>query len=62
MKAALQAAGLSLTGLVLLGVLLFWPAGTFHYWQAWVFLVFAVSTVIPGIYPLCHPGLAVESQ
>jgi protein-S-isoprenylcysteine O-methyltransferase Ste14 len=33
------------------GLLLFLPAGTFNYWQAWVFLVvFALSTWIPSIY------------
>ncbi len=38
-------------GLVVFGVLLFVPAGTLHYWQAWVFLaVFAASTWIPSIY------------
>jgi protein-S-isoprenylcysteine O-methyltransferase Ste14 len=36
---------------VLFGLLLFLPAGTFNYWQAWVFLVvFALSTWIPSIY------------
>ena len=28
----------SVLGLVALGALLFVPAGTFNYWQAWVFL------------------------
>ncbi|GFG84181.1 methyltransferase family protein [Mycolicibacter algericus] len=38
-------------GLLAFGLLLFVPAGTLHYWQAWVFLaVFAVSTWIPSIY------------
>jgi protein-S-isoprenylcysteine O-methyltransferase Ste14 len=31
--------------------MLFLPAGTFHYWQAWVFLaVFALCTWIPSAY------------
>lgn len=39
------------TGLVAFGLLLFVPAGTLHYWQAWVFLsVFALSTWIPSGY------------
>jgi hypothetical protein len=30
--------------------MLFLPAGTLHYWQAWVFLaVFALSTWIPSL-------------
>lgn len=38
-------------GLIAFGLMLFWPAGTFHYWQGWVFLVvFAVSTWIPSLY------------
>ncbi|BBX11562.1 MULTISPECIES: methyltransferase family protein [Mycobacteriaceae] len=38
-------------GLLAFGLLLFVPAGTLHYWQAWMFLaVFAVSTWIPSIY------------
>jgi protein-S-isoprenylcysteine O-methyltransferase Ste14 len=37
--------------IVFFGVLLFWPAGTFDYWQAWVFIaVFEVGTMIPTIY------------
>lgn len=38
-------------GLVAFGLMLFLPAGTLHYWQAWVFLaVFALSTWIPSVY------------
>jgi protein-S-isoprenylcysteine O-methyltransferase Ste14 len=63
MKAALRAAAVGLIGLVVLGVLLFWPAGTFNYWQAWVFLaVFAVSTGIPGIYLLCTNPVALARR
>ncbi|OBH16285.1 methyltransferase family protein [Mycolicibacter sinensis] len=41
----------ALLGLIAFGVLLFAPAGTLHYWQAWVFLaVFALSTWIPSVY------------
>ncbi len=40
-----------LIGVIVLGLLLFLPAGTLHYWQAWVFIiVFAVSTNVIGIY------------
>jgi protein-S-isoprenylcysteine O-methyltransferase Ste14 len=42
---------ISFLGLVALGALLFVPAGTLNYWQAWVFIVvFAVSTQALGIY------------
>jgi len=41
----------SLIGLLTLGVTVFWPAGTFNYWQAWVFIaVFTVATIVPTIY------------
>ncbi len=41
----------SVLGTALFVVLLFVPAGTFGYWQGWVFLVvFALSTWIPTIY------------
>jgi protein-S-isoprenylcysteine O-methyltransferase Ste14 len=38
--------------LVVLGLLLFLPAGTFNYWQAWVLVVLAISTWISGVYLL----------
>jgi hypothetical protein len=34
MKTGLQAVATGLVGLVVFGVLLFLPAGTFNYWQA----------------------------
>lgn len=38
-------------GLLVFGALLFLPAGTLGYWQAWVFLaVFTVSTMVPSLY------------
>jgi protein-S-isoprenylcysteine O-methyltransferase Ste14 len=41
----------SVYGLVLYGVILFLPAGTLNYWQAWVFIAtFAVVTTLPAIY------------
>ena len=41
----------SLIGFAVFGVLVFWPAGTFGYWQGWAFLaVFAVTTLIPSVY------------
>jgi protein-S-isoprenylcysteine O-methyltransferase Ste14 len=41
----------SLFGIVFLGVLLFLPAGTLNYWQAWVFIaVFVVTTTSPNMY------------
>jgi protein-S-isoprenylcysteine O-methyltransferase Ste14 len=38
-------------GLIAFGLLVFWPAGTFDYWQGWAFIaVFALATLIPSGY------------
>jgi protein-S-isoprenylcysteine O-methyltransferase Ste14 len=51
MKIGLQVTTTSLIGLALIGLALFWPAGTFDYWQAWVFLgIFVVLSVIYTVY------------
>lgn len=51
MKAVLRVSISGLVQLVAIGLLLFLPAGTFDYWQAWTFLlVFALSAWIPSIY------------
>jgi protein-S-isoprenylcysteine O-methyltransferase Ste14 len=51
MKITLQTLASGLFGLVFFGVLLFWPAGTLNYWQAWVFIaVFMIATLVPSIY------------
>jgi protein-S-isoprenylcysteine O-methyltransferase Ste14 len=51
MKTDLRAWSSALIGLVVPGVLLFWPAGTFNYWQAWVFIaVFSLATLVQFMY------------
>jgi protein-S-isoprenylcysteine O-methyltransferase Ste14 len=51
MKIGVQLAASSIWGLAVLGLLLFLPAGTLNYWQAWVFIgVFTVATIIPSLY------------
>ena len=51
MKIALQTLASGLFGVVFFGLLLFLPAGTLNYWQAWVFIaVFIAATMIPSIY------------
>ena len=51
MSIGLKATASSLIGLAYFGLLLFLPAGTFNYWQAWVFIaVFVVATAGPSIY------------
>lgn len=51
MKTTGKVAVSSVLGLAAFGLMLFVPAGTFHYWQAWVFLaVFGLTTWIPSMY------------
>jgi protein-S-isoprenylcysteine O-methyltransferase Ste14 len=51
MKIALQTIASTLIGLAVFGLLVFWPAGTFDYWQGWAFIaVFAAATTIPSLY------------
>jgi protein-S-isoprenylcysteine O-methyltransferase Ste14 len=53
MSTGFRAAIRSVLSLVGFGVLLFLPAGTFDYWQAWVFLaVFTVVSIFPAVYLL----------
>lgn len=53
----------AILGLASCCLMLFLPAGTFHYWQAWVFLtVFALSTWIPGLYLMRNNPAALERR
>jgi protein-S-isoprenylcysteine O-methyltransferase Ste14 len=50
-KVAIQLLASAVGGILFMGVLLFWPAGTFDYWQAWVFIaVFIVASMVPTVY------------
>ena len=51
MKVTLQLVGSTAFSILFFGLLLFLPAGTFDYWQAWVFIVvFTVSAMVPTVY------------
>jgi protein-S-isoprenylcysteine O-methyltransferase Ste14 len=51
MKAVFKLTASSAIGLVVLGFILFYPAGTFDYWQAWVFIaIFTIATSVPSLY------------
>jgi protein-S-isoprenylcysteine O-methyltransferase Ste14 len=51
MKTAVRLTLSSVIGFAVLGLILFVPAGTLKYWQAWVFIaVFTVATIVPSIY------------
>ncbi|AIY47793.1 methyltransferase family protein [Mycolicibacterium fortuitum] len=63
MKLALQTIASGVLGLALFAVTLFWPAGTFHYWQAWVFIaVFMATTVVPSIYLAVRDPAALQRR
>lgn len=63
MSAKVRASVLTLVGLVVFGVLLFGPAGTFGYWQGWVFLaVMILSTALPSVYVFRAQPAALERR
>ena len=63
MKTLVKGAVSAALGLVAFGLMLFLPAGTFHYWQAWVFLaVFAFYTWIPSVYLVRKTPAALERR
>lgn len=63
MKTGVQAAASSVIGLAVLGLMLFLPAGTFNYWQAWAFAAtFTAATTIPSIYLLRTNPAALQRR
>ena len=51
MKAAIGAAVSNVIAVIALGAVLFVPAGTFNYWQAWALAAtYALTTIVPTIY------------
>ena len=63
MKTVPKVVAFSVVGTVMFGAMLFLPAGTLKYWQAWVFLVvFALSTLIPSLYLLRTNPVALERR
>jgi protein-S-isoprenylcysteine O-methyltransferase Ste14 len=63
MRTGLKTAVSSLMGFVAFGLLLFLPAGTFDYWQAWAFLLtFALATIGPTVYLVVKDPEAVERR
>jgi protein-S-isoprenylcysteine O-methyltransferase Ste14 len=50
-KVTLQLVVSAVFGIAFMAAILFWPAGTFEYWHAWVFIaVFIVGTMLPTVY------------
>jgi protein-S-isoprenylcysteine O-methyltransferase Ste14 len=51
MNTGVRATASSVFGLAILSLLVFLPAGTLNYWQAWAFIVTAVvATIFPSMY------------
>ncbi len=51
MNTGVRATASSVFGLAILALLLFLPAGTLNYWQAWAFIATSlVATIFPSIY------------
>lgn len=51
MKMGVRVAAYSVFGLAAYSLLLFIPAGTLNYWQAWVFIsVFTAASIFPTVY------------
>jgi protein-S-isoprenylcysteine O-methyltransferase Ste14 len=62
-KVRLQAIVTGLIGIVAFGLLLFLPAGTFDYWQAWVFIaVFTLSTSAATGYLMLKNPAALQRR
>jgi protein-S-isoprenylcysteine O-methyltransferase Ste14 len=51
MNTGIRVAASSVLGLAVLALLLFLPAGTLNYWQAWAFVAtLTVVTIVPSVY------------
>ncbi len=58
-----QAVGKFLLGVVLVGVLVFWPAGTLHYWQGWLFMgILFVPMFLAGLVMLKKNPALLQSR
>jgi protein-S-isoprenylcysteine O-methyltransferase Ste14 len=63
MKIAVQAMASAAFGVAFFGLALFLPAGTFDYWQAWVFImVFSVCTTVPSIFLAVRSPAALQRR
>lgn len=63
MKTGIRVAASSIWGILSFGLILFLPAGTFRYWQAWVFIaVFMAATIVPAIYLARNKPAALQRR
>lgn len=63
MTTTVRTTAYAIIGFAAFGAMLFWPAGTFDYWQAWLFIgVWTVCTLVPSIYLLRTNPQALERR
>jgi protein-S-isoprenylcysteine O-methyltransferase Ste14 len=63
MKIVLQTLASGVFGVLFFGLLLFVPAGTLNYWQAWVFIaVFMIATLVPSFYLAVNNPAALQRR
>lgn len=63
LKLVVQTVVSAVLGTVLLGVALFGSAGTFDYWQAWVFIAaFVIATLVPSFYLVVTDPAALQRR
>jgi protein-S-isoprenylcysteine O-methyltransferase Ste14 len=63
LKIAVQTLASGIFGVAFFAALLFWPAGTLNYWQAWVFIaVFIVCTLVPSAYLAVKDPAALQRR
>jgi protein-S-isoprenylcysteine O-methyltransferase Ste14 len=63
MGTGLKTAVSSLAGLIFFGLLLFVPAGTLAYWQAWAFIgSFTLAWVVPSVFLAVRDPAAIERR
>ncbi|OBG85574.1 hypothetical protein A5698_03935 [Mycobacterium sp. E136] len=63
MKIVLQTLASAVFGIAFFAVLLFVPAGTLNYWQAWVFIaVFMLATLVPSLYLAVRDPAALQRR
>ena len=58
-RLAISAATKLLSGVVMVGAMLFWPAGTWHFWHGWLFMavLFIPISILGVVMLFCAPEL-----
>ena len=58
-RLAISAATKFLSGVVMVGAMLFWPAGTWHFWHGWLFMavLFIPISILGVVMLFCAPEL-----